>query len=115
MHIDNQPLTPKSRNGNVTMKTYRIDYTKISSAEGILYRATRLLANDCMEAQERIQEARRLLQEFLAGDNLVEDKDLADGLVRRSDVPTREGLKEMCSVCNFEGVCPVDPLKCWFK
>lgn len=97
------------------MKTYRIDYTKISAAEGILYRATRLLGNDCQDAAlERIKEARKILQEFLNADNLVEDDDLADGLVRRSDVPTREGLKEMCSVCNYEGICPIDPLRCWF-
>lgn len=69
------------------MKTYRIDYTKISEAESSLYSATRLMANDCHDAAlERIEEARKLLQEFLSQDNLVEDDDLADGLVRQSDV-----------------------------
>ena len=97
------------------MKTYRLDYTKISEAESSLYSATRLMANDCMDAAlERIEEARKLLQEFLNADNLVEDDDLADGLVRRSDVPTQEGLKEMCSACNYEGNCPINPLRCWF-
>lgn len=66
------------------MKTYSIDYTKISEAENKLYSATRLLANDCRGAAvERITEARRLLLEFLNGDNLVEDNDLADGLVKQ--------------------------------
>ena len=44
------------------MKTYSIDYTKISEAESTLYSATRLMANDCYDAaQERIEEARKLL------------------------------------------------------
>lgn len=68
------------------MKTYSIDYTKISEAESSLYSATRLMANDCPDAAlERIEEARKLLQEFLNQDNLIEDPDLADGLVRQSD------------------------------
>lgn len=68
------------------MKTYSIDYTKISEAESCLYSASRLLSNDCPDAaQKRIEEARQLLQEFLNQDNLVEDPDLADGLVRQSE------------------------------
>lgn len=68
------------------MKTYSIDYTKISEAENSLYSATRLMANDCHDAaQERIEEARKLLQEFLSQDNLVEDDDLADGLIKQSE------------------------------
>lgn len=68
------------------MKTYTIDYTKISEAENCLFSASRLLSNDCPDAaQKRIEEARQLLQEFLNQDNLVEDEDLADGLVRQSE------------------------------
>ena len=79
------------------MKTYSIDYTKISEAENSLYSATRLMANDCHDAaQERIEEARKLLQEFLSQDNLVEDPDLADGLVRQSDAEAaiKEAVEE---------------------
>lgn len=68
------------------MKTYSIDYTKISEAENSLYSAIRLMANDCYDAaQERIEEARKLLQEFLSQDNLVKDDDLADGLIKQSE------------------------------
>ena len=68
------------------MKTYSIEYTKISEAESTLYSATRLMANDCYDAAlERIDEARKLLQEFLSQDNLVEDDDLADGLIKQSE------------------------------
>lgn len=68
------------------MRTYSIDYTKISEAESSLYSATRLMANDCHGAAlERIGEARRLLQEFLSQDNLIKDNDLADGLVKQSE------------------------------
>lgn len=79
------------------MKTYSIDYTKISEAESTLYSATRLMANECYEAaQERIEETRKLLQEFLNQDNLVEDDDLADGLVRQSDAEAaiKEAVEE---------------------
>lgn len=68
------------------MRTYSVDYTKISEAESSLYSATRLMANDCHGAAlERIEEARRLLQEFLSQDNLIKDNDLADGLVKQSE------------------------------
>lgn len=68
------------------MKTYTQDYTNIQEAEEILYSATRLMANDCNDAAlERINEARRLLQEYTNGTNLVEDDDVADGLVKQSE------------------------------
>ncbi len=69
------------------MKTYGIDYTKISEAESSLYSATRLMAKHYFDdaALELIKEARKLLQEFTNQDNLVEDDDLADGLIRQSD------------------------------
>lgn len=68
------------------MKTYAINYTKISEAESCLYSAARLTANECYDAvRERIEEARKLLQEFLSQDNLVEDPDTAYGIVRQLD------------------------------
>lgn len=68
------------------MKTYSQNYTKIEEAEELLYSATRLMANDCNDAAlERIDFARNLLHEYTNGTNLVEDDDVADGLVKRSD------------------------------
>lgn len=76
------------------MKQYSHNYTKPSQAESLLYSATRLMANECYDAAvERINEARQLLQEYLAEDNLVEDDDLADGLVKAHDV--KELVNEM--------------------
>lgn len=69
------------------MKTYSHDYTKVSEAESLLYSASRLMANERYdEAIERIDEARRLLQEYLALDNMVEDGEVAYGWVRVSDI-----------------------------
>lgn len=82
---------------HIIMKTYSIDYTKISEAESALYNATRLMANDCPDAAlERIEEARKLLQEFLNQDNLIEDPDLADGLVRQleAEAAIKEAVEE---------------------
>lgn len=84
------------------MKTYSIDYTKISEAESSLYSATRLMANDCHDAAlERIEEARKLLQEFMNQDNLVEDDDLADGLVRQSEVETTIKKELVDKACDW--------------
>lgn len=48
------------------IKQYRHDYTKLSEVEELLYRASRLLANDCfVAASERINEARQLLLEYI--------------------------------------------------
>ena len=68
------------------MKQYSHDYTKPSEVESLLYSATRLMANECYDAAvERINEARQLLQEYLAQDNMVKDDDVADGWVKASD------------------------------
>lgn len=75
-----------NKTSSATMKTYTIDYTKISEVENCLYEAMRMLGERShIKAEERIQEARNLVHEFLNGDNLVEDEDLADGLVRQSE------------------------------
>lgn len=69
------------------MKQYSHDYTKPSEAESLLYSATRLIANECYDAAvERINEARQLLQEYLAQDNMFEDDDVADGWVKAHEV-----------------------------
>lgn len=68
------------------MKTYSHDYTKAAEVENYLYSATCLMANDCYDAAlERINEARQLLQEYLAKDNMVEDNDVAFGWVKSQD------------------------------
>ena len=79
------------------MKTYSIDHAKISKAVKSLNSAESLMTNDCIDAaQERIEEARKLLQEFLNEDNLVEDPGLADGLVRKSEAEAaiKEAVKK---------------------
>ena len=79
------------------MKTYSIDHAKISKAVNSLNSAESLMTNDCIDAaQERIEEARKLLQEFLNEDNLVEDPGLADGLVRKSEAEAaiKEAVKK---------------------
>lgn len=74
------------------MQTYTQDYTKIAMAEDELFFAeTRMRAYGCdSEAIEHISAARRLLQEYTNGTNLVEDDDVADGLVKRSDAEANE-------------------------
>ena len=69
------------------MKTYTQDYTKISKAEDELYfAATRMRVFECdEEAIKHINLARTLLQEYTNSTNLVEDDDVEDGLVKRSD------------------------------
>jgi len=69
------------------MKRYTHDYTKPSEAESLLYSASRLLANECYDAaQERINEARLLLQQYISQDNMMEDDDIEGGYVRYNDI-----------------------------
>ena len=59
------------------MKRKIHDYTKPAEAEGLLHRALRLISNDCIEAaEERIAEAREILQQYLSQDNEIEEDDL---------------------------------------
>lgn len=68
------------------MKIYIQDYSKPSEAETALGAAQQLNAHDDpIEAWRRIEDARQLLQEYLAQDNMVEDDDVADGWVKASD------------------------------
>ena len=58
------------------MKKYIIDYTKLSQVDDLLYRAQRLFANGCYnEVLMRINEAREILQRYLAGDNNIIDRE----------------------------------------
>ena len=68
------------------MKQYSHDYTKVTDAESHLYAAQQLNAHDDpIEAWKHIENARRLLQEYLAQDNMVPDDDTENGWVRASD------------------------------
>lgn len=75
------------------MKQYSHDYTKPSEVESLLYSAQRLMANECYSAAiERINEARGILQKYLAQDNMVQDDDVADGWVKASQAFTDDEL-----------------------
>ena len=68
------------------MKTYSHDYTKVAAAESHLNTAQQLNAHDDpIEAWKHIEDARQLLQEYLAQDNMVEDNDVAFGWVKSQD------------------------------
>lgn len=68
------------------MQQYSHDYTKVGEALESLYSATRLMANECYDAAlRRINEARTILCEYLAQDNMIPDNDVADGWVRHSE------------------------------
>lgn len=67
------------------MKKYIIDYTKLSQAEAMAYQAQRSLSRENYGVAFRhINEVREMLQEFLAKDNLVIDRD-AIGLIKEGD------------------------------
>lgn len=69
------------------MKRYTHDYSKPSEAESVLYNATRLMANENFDAAlVRINEARTILQQYLAQDNMIEDDDIEGGYVRYQDL-----------------------------
>ena len=71
----------------MTMKRYTHDYTKPSEADSLLYSATRFMANECYDAAlERINEARAILQQYLAQDNMIEDEEVEGGYVRYQDI-----------------------------
>lgn len=58
------------------MQRYSHDYTKVSEAESLIYRAQRLMILECYDAaRARIIEARQLLQEYLSSDNIIEDEE----------------------------------------
>ena len=68
------------------MKTYSHDYTLASKAESLLCEAYQLIAKEFpQDALQRIIEAREALGEYLAGDNMVLDGDVADGFVKQRE------------------------------
>ena len=67
------------------MKIYLHDYTKAAEAAELLYRALRLIANDCIDAaKDRVSEAREILLQYLNADNIVEDPD-CEGWIKASE------------------------------
>lgn len=67
------------------MKKYIIDYTKLSLAEEMAYQAQRSLSRENYGvALRHINEVRKILQEFLAKDNLVIDRN-SIGLIKEGD------------------------------
>lgn len=69
------------------MQQFSHDYTKVSEALESLYSATRLIANECYDAALwRINEARTILSEYLAKDNMIPDNDVENGWVRYNEV-----------------------------
>lgn len=68
------------------MRTYSHDYTLASKAESLLCEAYQLIAKEFpQDALQRIIEAREALGEYLAGDNMVLDDDVADGFVKQQE------------------------------
>jgi hypothetical protein len=52
------------------------------------------MANECYDAAlERVNEARDLLQNYLNGDNMVEDSDVYDGWCKSYEVEKELGRK----------------------
>lgn len=69
------------------MKQYSHDYTLVANATEDLYRVTRLLANDCVDAAlSLVNDARGKLLLYISRDNMVEDDDVADGWVKAHEV-----------------------------
>jgi len=67
------------------MKIYIHDYSKPSEADNLLYKAKRFMAKDlCLECKKCIEQATLLLRQYLAGDNMVIDRD-AIGLIKAED------------------------------
>ena len=67
------------------MKTYIINYTVLSQAEEMAYQAQRTLSRENYGvARRHINKVREMLQEFLAKDNLVIDRD-SIGLIKGED------------------------------
>ena len=81
--------------GTENMKQYSHNYTPVADAAEDLYRVTRLLANDCIDAAlSLVTDARGKLLLYLSRDNMVEDNDVADGWVRASEVEELINQKE---------------------
>lgn len=68
------------------MKTYTHDYAKAAYASRHLYKAQELMRKgEYAAAQQVLNRARQILDEYLASDNLIEDNDV-EGWYKKSDV-----------------------------
>lgn len=68
------------------MKTYTHDYKKVARAQKVLGEALEAVRSDNLHgAGVLICLAKGILDEYLAGDNMLPDDDLADGWVKHSD------------------------------
>lgn len=69
------------------MKQYSHDYTLPQHADNLLQEAlVKIRWDNYWDARLRIEEARKLLQQYLSQDNMVEDSDTEDGWVRAKDI-----------------------------
>lgn len=76
------------------MKTYSHDYTLASKAESLLCEAYQLIAKEFpQDALQRIIEAREALGEYLAGDNMVLDDDVADGFIKQQETFNEDDIE----------------------
>lgn len=90
------------------MKKLTHDYTLPSEAESHLYAAQQLNAHDDpVEAWKHIEDARRLLQQYISQDNMVEDDEVEGGYVRYNDV--QELLDKMERMQQGRGAQYADP------
>jgi hypothetical protein len=68
---------------------YSHDYTLPQHADQLLREAQLSIRQDKhYEAEKRINEARKLLQQYLAQDNMIPDDDVEGGWVRACDIET---------------------------
>lgn len=82
------------------MKHYSIDYSFVYEACYVLSRVSgRLAANDVKFAKVLVDQAKDLLDRFTSSDNLVEDYDCADPLIKLSDTCL---LDEMYNDSDYE-------------
>lgn len=81
------------------MQKFRNDYTLVQQADEALESAQTLHNNECYAAVlKRIDEARQLLQQYLAKDNMAPDDDAHNGWVRYDDAAgIIKGLRKQVS------------------
>ena len=69
------------------MKRYTHDYTKAAKANAYMYAALQEARRDNLAgAKEQILNARQLMDEYLASDNMVPSDDIAFGWCRAEEV-----------------------------
>lgn len=69
------------------VKKYSHDYTLAADANFILFAARKNLEQGYIDAAKKnIEDAREMLDKYLAGDNMKEDDDIYPGWVKGSDL-----------------------------